>query len=217
MTVCPLCISHDCTLLPDGSSRPFILCNSCGLVFVPRENHLTPEEEKQRYALHHNSPDDRKYHDYLSSIADDVLRLVKGPCAVLDFGSGKNQVLATIMRARGAHAVAHDPLYGMSAGEDMRFNVVVACEALEHLRDPRRDIDYIARVVMPAGYVYARTRLYDGVPDLSADFDAWWYAKDPTHICFFCGKTMEKVAEIVGKEIIETNGKDTVVFGPLAP
>jgi SAM-dependent methyltransferase len=171
-----------------------------------------PEQEQQRYALHHNSPDDRRYHDYLSSIADDVLRFAGGPCAVLDFGGGKDAVLAAIMRARGMDAAAHDPLYGLVAAESRQFDIVVACEVLEHLRDPRRDMEFIARHVKPHGFVYARTRLYDG-----ADFSSWWYAKDPTHICFFCGKTMEKVAEILGKEIIETNAKDTVVFGPSAP
>jgi hypothetical protein len=46
------------------------------------------------------------------------------------------------------------------------------------------------------------------------DFYSWYYAKDPTHISFYSSKTMIVVAEILGKKIVETNGKDVVVFGP---
>jgi hypothetical protein len=212
MMQCPLCSSRECTLLAQSSSRPFILCPSCGLIFVPAEHHLAPEQEKVRYGLHQNSPDNQEYIAYLSKIADKVLELSPGPVMACDFGSGREHVLSDILVSRGARCVAHDPLYGMAAEAKGQFDMVVACESFEHLRNPRREVDFIRSLVKPGGFVYVHTQLYDDA--LSRDFSGWWYAGDPTHICFFCGKTMETVAEILGRKIIESNGKDTVVFGP---
>jgi SAM-dependent methyltransferase len=208
--VCPLCISPDCIVHAQIGSRLFFRCNSCDLVFVPKEYHLTQAQEKARYMHHENTNDNPEYVNYLSSIFDNVLRFVPQPVSILDFGSGAEHVLTNIIRARGETCVAHDPLYGMTVEENDRFDIVVACEALEHLRDPRRDMDLIAHHVKPEGFVYVRTRLHDGV----RDFSSWYYAKDPTHISFYCSKTMETIAKILVKKIISTNNKDTVVFGP---
>jgi len=187
-----------------------MLCNSCCLIFVPAEYHLTPDEEKQRYSLHQNSGDNKQYVTYLSKIADEVLDLADLPLTICDFGSGKEHVLTDILSSRGATCQAHDPLYGMVAQRHGEFDIIVACESFEHFRNPRHDLDLMGRLLKPAGFVYVRTRLHDEVEDISA----WWYAKDPTHISFFCGKTMETVAEVLGKRIVMTNGRDTVVIGP---
>lgn len=211
--VCPLCLSPGCTQCGASLSRPFFLCDSCSLIFVPAQYHLTSQQEKERYALHHNNADNREYRTYLSTIADEVLRLASGPTlrAICDFGSGREHVLADIFVSRGHRCEAHDPLYGLVAEGEGRFDIVVACETVEHLRNPRRDLDLIRRLVAPKGHVYIRTQLYERTR--AGDISAWWYALDPTHISFFCDKTMETVAEILEKKIIFTNGKDTVVFG----
>jgi SAM-dependent methyltransferase len=192
-----------------SDTRPFILCNSCGLIFVPQEYHLAPEQEKERYALHTNSPRNQEYVRYLSAIADDALALVNGPAAVLDFGCGREHVLTDIILSRGVRCVAHDPLYGLTV-TDGQFDLVVACEAFEHLRDPRHSMEGIRRLIKPAGYVYVRTHLYNEA--LAGDFSAWWYAKDPTHISFYCTKTLETISELLGNKIVSTNNKNTIIF-----
>lgn len=207
---CCLCHSHNCERFAENGSRKFILCNSCGLVFVPAEYHLTQQQEKTRYARHRNTADNKDYVDYLSKIADAVLNLAGPPAMICDFGSGREHVLADILNSREAACIAHDPLYGMVAAAKGQFDVVVACESLEHLRDPRQGMDFIMRLVKPHGIVYVRTRLYDRV----GDFSAWWYAKDPAHIVFYCERTMKTVAELLGKRIVESNGKDVVIFWP---
>jgi len=204
---CPLCSFRNCATYARIDTRAFLLCDSCGLIFVPQEQHLAPEKEKERYALHTNSPHDRQYVDYLSAIADEVMALVHGPAAVLDFGCGKEHVLTDIFISRGIRCVAYDPLYGLTV-PDGQFDVVVACEVLEHLRDPRHSIEIIRQFVNREGCVYVRTRLYDDV----RDFSVWWYAKDPTHISFYCSKTLETVSELLGKKIISTNNKDAIIF-----
>jgi SAM-dependent methyltransferase len=142
-------------------------------------------------------------------MADKALSLpVKSP-RILDFGSGPEQVLADILTRRGVKCASHDPLYGISAdkGGD-RFDIIMACEVFEHLRDIQKEIRLISRLVKPGGFVYVHTQLYDDVKE----FSSWWYIKDLTHINFFCEKTMGKVGEMIGKKIFSTNKKDTIIF-----
>jgi SAM-dependent methyltransferase len=177
---------------------------------VPERFHVPVAEEKLRYAKHTNSASDRKYVAYLSGIAADILTLPVASPRILDFGSGPEHVLSNILSERGAASVPHDPLYGFDAtGATEKFDIVVLCETIEHVRNLPHELGLISRLVKPDGYVYVHTQLYDAVPDIRS----WWYFIDVTHINFFCVRTMEKAGEMVEKRILSTNSKDTVVFG----
>jgi hypothetical protein len=206
---CVLCSLPGCTVYHKDNVRTYLRCSSCGLIFVPSDYHLSIEEEKFRYSKHTNTADDKNYVAYLSSIADTVLTLPVQTPHVLDFGSGPEQVLAGIINDRGVQCASHDPLYGISADKGgEQFDIVVACEVFEHLRDIQIDIRLISRLVKPGGFVYVHTQLYDEVKD----FVSWWYIKDLTHINFFCTKTMEIVADMMGKKIYSTNKKNIMIF-----
>jgi hypothetical protein len=207
---CVLCSSPGCTFYCKDNFRSYFRCSSCNLIYVPPEYHLSTEEEKIRYSTHTNTIDDKKYVAYLSEIGDNALALPVRSPRVLDFGSGPNQVLAGIINGRGVYCASHDPLYGINADNSgERFNIIVACEVFEHLRDIKKEIRLISRLLLPEGFVYVHTQLYDDVKD----FASWWYIKDVTHINFFCEKTMQKIAGIIEKKIFSTNSKDTVVLG----
>jgi Methyltransferase domain len=208
-SACRLCGSPRCSELHRDKVRPYLQCEFCGLIFVPEGFHVSPAEEKLRYAKHTNYASDRKYVDYLSDIAADILVLPVRSPRILDFGSGPEHVLSDILNGRGAVCVPHDPLYGLDAsGSGEKFDIVVLCETMEHIRGLPAEFDLISRLVKPDGYVFVRTQLYDAVPDLRS----WWYLVDVTHVNFFCVRTMEKVGELIGKRILSTNVKDTVVF-----
>jgi 2-polyprenyl-3-methyl-5-hydroxy-6-metoxy-1,4-benzoquinol methylase len=119
-------------------------------------------------------------------------------------------VLAEILNGRGVYCASHDPLYGINAdNHGEQFDIIVACEVFEHLRDIQKEIRLIGSLLKPGGFVFIHTQLYDEVKD----FASWWYIKDHTHINFFCEKTMQKIAGIIEKKIFSTNSKDTVVLG----
>jgi SAM-dependent methyltransferase len=206
---CVLCSSPECTFYCKDNFRSYLRCSSCNLIYVPPEYHLSTEEEKNRYSKHTNTSDDKKYVAYLSDVADNALALPVRSPRVLDFGSGPNQVLAGIINARGVYCASHDPLYGINAdnGGEL-FDIIVACEVFEHLRDIKKEIRLIGSLLKPGGFVYVHTQLYDDVKDIPS----WWYLKDPTHISFYCEKTMRTIAEILGKKIYSINKKDTVVL-----
>jgi SAM-dependent methyltransferase len=206
---CALCSSPNCASYSKDNFRSYFRCTSCHLIFVPKEYHLDPEEEKNRYSTHTNTLDDKKYVAYLSEIANSALALPVQSPRVLDFGSGPSQVLAKILNDRGVQCASHDPLYGIFADKGgERFDIIVACEAFEHLRDIQKEISLINRLLKPEGFLYVHTQLYDEVKD----FPSWWYIKDQTHISFYCEKTMQAMAEMMGKKIYSTNKKDTVIF-----
>jgi len=186
-----------------------VQCDSCGLVFVPSEFHLAPEQEKLRYAKHTNHKTDAAYVKYLSSVVSDVLSLPVVSPRILDFGSGPEHVLTDILNEQGARCVPHDPLYGITAPQTPgAFDIVVVCEAIEHMRNLPRELACMALLLKPGGFIYIHTQLYDVVDD----FVSWWYIIDTTHINFFCRKTMDRAAQMAGRSVIRTNGKNTVVF-----
>lgn len=207
---CRLCGSPQCREILRDKIRPYVQCESCGLTFVPEKYHINPQEEQLRYGKHTNHKTDKQYVAYLSSIAADVLTLPVASPRILDFGSGPEHVLADILNEAGASCAAHDPPYGLNAaGQHGSFDIIVACESIEHLRNLPREIRLISGLLAPAGFVYMHTQLRDHV----SDFAMWWYIVDVTHINFFCEKTMGTVAQMLGKRIVRTNGKDTVVLG----
>jgi SAM-dependent methyltransferase len=176
---------------------------------VPEGFHVSPAEEKLRYAKHTNTASDKNYVAYLSDIAADILTLPAASPRILDFGSGPEHVLSDILNKRGAVSVPHDPLYGFDVSAATgNFDIVVLCETIEHVRDLPRELGLISRLVKPEGYVYIHTQLYDDIPDMHS----WWYLIDVTHINFFCMRTMEKIGEMIGKRILSTKEKNTVVL-----
>jgi SAM-dependent methyltransferase len=206
---CPLCFSPGCGSSLKDLFRTYHRCPLCGLVFVPPEFHVSAEEEKLRYSKHTNTLENSAYVAYLSAVAHQALSLPALSPSVLDFGSGPQQVLADILAKRGVKCVSHDPLYGITAKDsDGQYDIIVACEVFEHLRDLNGELAFITQRVKPGGYLYVHTQMYDTIKD----FASWWYLKDVTHINFFCETTMRMVAKKLGMALLSTNKKDTAVF-----
>ncbi len=206
---CRLCGSRNTATFCIDTVRPYIRCAGCNLIFVPEPFFVSADEEKIRYGRHTNFKGDRDYEAYLSAIADEVLNLPVQLPRIMDFGSGPQHVLCDILNLRGALCLSHDPLYGLDAmGTGELFDIVVACESVEHVRDLPADLKQIARVLKPEGFLYIHTQLYDAVND----FSKWWYIVDITHINFFCVRSMDVLGEIIGRKVRMTNDRNTVVF-----
>jgi hypothetical protein len=77
------------------------------------------------------------------------------------------------------------------------------------MRNLPKELACMATLLQPGGFIYIHTQLYDKV----SNFASWWYIIDTTHINFFCRKAMDHAAQMVGRSVIRTNGKDTAVFG----
>jgi hypothetical protein len=207
---CRLCDSDKTSFVGTDGLRRFVQCPACHLVFVPVEDMVSAEDEKNRYALHDNSDANPKYVEYLNSFADELQRIPLQSPRVLDFGSGPATALAKVLADRGIACESFDPLYGIGeTALTQTYEIIALCEVIEHLRDLRKEINLLKTLLAPGGYVLARTELYNEL----TDFESWWYAKDATHVNFFRLTTMVRIAEYLGKGIFFTNARNLVIFG----
>jgi 2-polyprenyl-3-methyl-5-hydroxy-6-metoxy-1,4-benzoquinol methylase len=192
---CKLCLAPDTRLVHQTRSRRYVHCPACGLVFVPAEQWLTVDDERARYAHHHNTPSNDGYVKFLGQVADVVQELTRPGARVLDFGSGENAVLTGLLERRGFACTAYDPLYATgTTALHASYDVIVVCEVIEHLRDLRGELATLACCLVPEGAIVVRTQLYPSI----AEFATWWYARDATHINFFSQEALAIAAGLCG-------------------
>ena len=206
---CKLCLASACVPAGRNKHRKFVHCPSCGLVFVPREFWLDTDEERARYAHHDNATSNDGYVKFLGQVANIVAGLGPSSARVLDFGSGENAVLVDILRQRGFDCAAYDPIYGLGqAAMRERYDILVLCEVIEHLRDLRAEILTLKECLGPGGRVVVRTQCYPSVPEMTT----WWYARDATHLNFFSERTLQFAAGLCGLRCLRTGQPDIFVW-----
>jgi len=216
--------------------RPLYLCRNCGLISVPAEYHLSVSDELSRYALHDNSLSNQGYVDFLTEVADVAVSVASGmphgglsmsdprepPIKLLDFGCGKEAALCRLLGRRGIDCYPYDPLYdNLQLPADGGYDIIVACEVVEHLRNLAEELRLIDGLLRSGGVFILRTRLYDDA-DVNINTDVnggdtpiiqhWWYMQDPTHINFFNKTSLFKLASIIDKRLEETERRDIFVL-----
>jgi SAM-dependent methyltransferase len=123
---------------------------------------------------------------------------------VLDFGGGVGGFVR-YLNDHGIDAELHDDGYGLefaaSHGVKVRrnlddvvdlYDVVVAVEVLEHIKDPDAALDTIHRVLKPSGLLLFTTR---NLARYRGDIASWPYARHPeVHISFFTPDAFGRLA-----------------------
>jgi hypothetical protein len=190
-TTCPLCRSEDASEYCRDQRRRYLRCAVCRLVFVPSDQHLSPDDEKKRYDLHRNAPDDRGYTTFLRRMVDLLQRRLAPGNAGLDFGSGPEPLLATMFREAGHTMAIYDRFYEpVPAVLECQYDFITATEVVEHLHDPKTELDRLWSCLRPRGWLGIMTR-----PAAEQDaFPAWHYKNDLTHVCFYSPATFEWLA-----------------------
>ena len=179
------------------------------MVFVPPEYYLTPEEEKKRYDLHENSADDAGYVRFLKRLFDPGVERLKPGAQGLDFGAGPTPVLAEIFREAGFDMTLYDHFYAPDPSVlEGNYDFITACETVEHLHHPGRELDRLFSLLRPGGILGIMTRLL--VP--AAAFETWHYRKDETHVCYFARETFLWLARRWGTDV-EILPDGVVIFG----
>ncbi len=208
MLICPLCHAGSCSKFHSDRDREYLQCRKCGLVFVPPEYHLSPYEEKMRYDLHLNDPNDQGYRDFLGRLLVPVRNRLKKGARCLDFGSGPLPVLASMFREEGFEIRIYDPFYADIPGVmNCRYDFITASEVVEHLRDPGREMRQLFGMLKPGGILGIMTEM---LPEPS-QFGQWHYRRDRTHVCFFSPPALRWLAAELGAEI-EFCGVNVVII-----
>ncbi len=191
----PLDSSVDCPLCATPSARPFhkdrmreyFRCVSCTLVFVPAIYHLSIQEQKSRYDLHRNSPEDAGYRTFLSRIIEPLIELVAPGAVGLDFGSGPGPTLSILFEERGFQVLNYDPFYAPDQMLlDSKYDFVTSTETVEHFCAPALDWELLFSLVRDGGVLGVMTTFLPIDPDA---FCSWRYKDDPTHVTFYSKET----------------------------
>jgi hypothetical protein len=185
---CPLCDSNKCTW---DNTAQFLKCSACDLIFKPKAQHLTLNDERHRYLQHNNSESDSRYVEFLTPAIRAITERVAKGARGLDYGSGPTQVLSSLLNSQGYTCGYYDPIFspeGINITEPLDF--IVSTEAAEHFFYPDKEFKKIFSQLKPKGYFVLMTELYQNQTPL----ENWYYTKDPTHVCFYTPKTIEWIA-----------------------
>lgn len=194
-TNCPLCESPETESFHKDSVRKYLRCLRCKLIFVPKEFHLQPDEERGRYDFHENSPDDPEYRAFLRRLIDPLLPHLQKGSSGLDFGSGPGPTLSLMMRQRGFEMEDYDPFYTEDSSVlERRYDFVACTETVEHFCDPRKSWELMLGLVSPGGVIGIMTEMFEE----GMNFSDWHYTRDDTHVAFYSKKTFEWIARRYG-------------------
>lgn len=206
--LCPLCASSSLAPYYKDNKRSYLGCAHCGLVSVPPRQHLSVEDEKAVYDLHQNAPDDIYYRRFLSRLTEPLLARLSANSQGLDFGCGPGPTLSVMMIEKG-HKMALYDIYYHHRPEvllaEAQYDFVTSTEVVEHLANPRQELDRLWSLIRPGGYLGLMTKLVTN----HQSFACWHYKNDPTHINFFAkgsfvylGHTWGSAPEFIGSDVI---------------
>ena len=205
---CPLCGGSDIRKTFQDQYRDYFLCLTCYLIFVPTVQFLSVGDEKARYDLHQNSPDDQRYRQFLSRVFIPMKkRLTAGSCG-LDFGSGPGPTLSVMFKEIGHSVEIYDIFYAREPSVlNRQYDFITATEVLEHLHDPEQELDRLWTLLKPGGNLGIMTRLVED----QETFSRWYYKNEPSHVCFYSRCTFQWLAGRWQAEV-EFAGKDVILF-----
>lgn len=160
-------------------------------MFVPTSDHVSKEQEKKRYDLHQNNPDDSGYRKFLSRVMPPLLSKIKPGSRGLDFGSGPSPVLAMMLAEKGFPTDFVDPhYYNHPELLEIDYDFITCTEVVEHFRNPDANWNQLIGLLKKGGWLAVMTQT---IPE-NEEFGRWFYQKDETHICYYTSRTFEWLA-----------------------
>jgi len=188
---CPLCKTEKVGEFFHDKRRDYMRCHVCFLIFVPPWQFVSAEEEKNRYDLHRNSPEDQGYRSFLNRIFIPMQKCLKPESCGLDFGSGPQPTLSVMFEEAGHSMTIFDFFYeNVPSVLEKQYDFITATEVVEHLHNPREELEKLWACLKHGGRLGIMTKL---VPDLDV-FSCWHYKNDATHVCFFSLATFQWLA-----------------------
>ena len=207
-TFCPLCCADQISPYFNNKDASYFSCQSCGLVFAPKEFHLSEVAEKIRYDSHQNNPKDQHYRAFLSQVFNPVLDNIQPGAKGLDFGCGPGPTLSVMFEEQGYEVDLFDKFYADNRSIfNKKYDFITATEVAEHLDNPGDELARLYNMLNEGGVLAIMTKMLGD----KINFKSWYYKDDPTHICFFGKNTMHHLAKAWGASI-KFYGDDVVLF-----
>ena len=189
--VCPLCLSRESRPIAHAHDRAYFQCPRCALAFVPPRFRLSPEAERARYETHQNRPDDPGYRQFLDRLRAPLVERLPPGAEGLDYGAGPGPTLSVMLEESGFPTAIYDPFFAPDLKPlERTYDFITCTETMEHMFDPATELDRLDAVLRPGGWIGIMTEVRDSDQPL----EAWWYIRDPTHVCFYQPATLEWIA-----------------------
>lgn len=205
MDVCKICGSkHMKTYRHPKFGMTFHECLECEVIYKDLDQKISLTDEKKVYDLHENSIENEGYVNFLSNFVDSALYPFLKSGKLLDFGSGPEPVLKSILEDKYLFEVdIYDYFYApqQSVFKDT-YDGITSTEVFEHLWNPMDVLKKLKSILKKDGILAIMTLFH---PKDQMTFFDWFYIRDPSHVTFYTPKTFKIMSEIVGLEVIYTN------------
>lgn len=200
---CPLCRDSGPRIFLSAADdslerKTYWECSVCRLVFLDSAHLLAPAEERKRYDLHRNHPEDDGYVRFLSRLTEPLLKRLKPETEGLDFGCGPGPVLGAILRKAGHPVENYDPYYFPAAEVLSRtYDFITCTETAEHFYFPGCEFEKLAGMLKPGGCLAVMTDFLT----MPERFPVWHYRRDPSHVSFYRTETFHYLAKRHGWKV----------------
>lgn len=162
---------------------------------VPPTDRPTATEERARYESHENDPADPDYRAFLDRLAAPLMERLPPAAEGLDYGAGPGPALARMLEEAGHSMAIYDPFFAPDpAALNYTYDFVACTETAEHFHAPGEEFSRLDALLRPGGWLGLMTEVLDA----SQSFETWWYARDPTHVCFYAPPTLRWIADHFG-------------------
>ncbi len=195
--LCPVCRAGPAEAFPVPGGGGYWLCRGCEAVFLDSARHPRREEERKRYLLHENDPDDPGYRAFLWRLAGPLLERLAPGREGLDYGCGPGPALARILEEAGHRVRLYDPFFHPDhSALERRYDFIACSETAEHFHRPAEEFERLDGMLRPGGWLAVMTCFR---PE-DRDFAGWHYRLDPTHVVFYREETFRRLAGRFGWE-----------------
>lgn len=175
---------------------------------MPPQFFYTIAAERAYYDLHQNNPQDAGYRRFLSRLFQPMVARLSPSAEGLDFGSGPGPTLSLMLAEAGFSTAIYDLHYHDDpAVWERDYDFITASEVVEHLHQPRDELERLWRHLKPGGKLGVMTKRRFA----AMAFGTWHYKSDPTHVLFFSDATFNWLCE-QWSATLELIGSDVVII-----
>lgn len=202
---------HPIPDLPDDC--PYYNCANCNFLF---STHLDGADHTEVYDETYWNEQDPDWYGRVNQtlrlvlLANSLLRKAPDRLEILDFGCGPNGFVQKArddlqLSAWGTDIISPKfaPEWFLKTPDTRKFDIVVACEVIEHLPDPMMQFRRIRDMLIPGGVFAFQTAYYDSAV---CGRDWWYLGPDNGHISLYSQKAFDYAFRQLG-------GKNRVMWG----
>jgi SAM-dependent methyltransferase len=201
---CTLCQTKSELFFTDENKVEYYHCTLCDLVFMSPDNYLNKEQEKKRYDLHSNNPEDLAYKKFLNRLCSPLCEVLPPNSFGLDFGCGPGPTLHLMFEQKGHKMHIYDPFYFPKNNLLQRqYDFITASEVVEHFYNPRIEFETLWKMLKPGGILGIMTKFL--TEDIS--FENWHYKRESAHVCFYSKETFVFLAKNFKAELTLMNNQ----------